>query len=160
MAGAIAHHFNNQLQVVRGNLELVLAAQPRIAPEPIDCLKPALEATRRASEISTLMLTYLGQTRGDRRPVDLAEICRHCLPMLKIAMPKNVGLESDLPSPGPVICANGNQKEAPFVCISRQQQRNYSTRPERRIITVKAQAPVRLRITLRAEPFCWSMMRK
>ena len=57
------------------------------------------------------MLTYLGQTRAQHEPLDLSEVCRRSLPMLRAAMPKDVVLETDLPSPGPVISANANQMQ-------------------------------------------------
>ena len=108
MAGAIAHHFNNQLGAVMGNLELAMAALPRGAG-PVENLTEAMRAARRAAEVSGLMLTYLGQTRGKREPLDLSETCRRSLPMLQAAMPKDVVLKTDLPSPGPAINANANQ---------------------------------------------------
>ncbi|MFZ2955959.1 MAG: PAS domain S-box protein [Candidatus Ozemobacteraceae bacterium] len=109
MAGAIAHHFNNQLQVVSGNLEMAMIEVARKPEKSIEFLTDALWATRRASEVSSLMLTYLGQTPGKREPLDLSEICLHNLPMLTAAMPKSVAMESDIPSPGPVVNADRNQ---------------------------------------------------
>ena len=105
MAGAIAHHFNNQLGAVMGNLEMAMVDLPR-GVAPVEKLTEAMQAARRAAEVSGLMLTYLGQTRGKREPLDLSDICRRSLPMLQAAMPKDVTLETDLPSPGPTISAN------------------------------------------------------
>jgi C4-dicarboxylate-specific signal transduction histidine kinase len=82
MAGAIAHHFNNQLQVVTTSLEMALAELPRAAGEPVKFLTNAMWATRRASEVSSLMLTYLGQALATRGVLDLSEACRLNLPML------------------------------------------------------------------------------
>jgi two-component system cell cycle sensor histidine kinase/response regulator CckA len=110
MAGAIAHHFNNQLQVVMINLELALDDLPR-GEGPIRNLTAAMQATDKAAEVSGLMLTYLGQRPGKCEPLDLSEVCRRSLPMLRASMSKEVGLESDLPSPGPAISANENQIE-------------------------------------------------
>lgn len=108
MAGAIAHHFNNQLQAVTGNLEMA-KAELTLAGGPMEFLTNAMEAALRAAEISGLMLTYLGQTIGKRGPLDLSQVCRHCMPMLKVAMPKNITLVSDFPSPGPTVRGNTNQ---------------------------------------------------
>jgi signal transduction histidine kinase/CheY-like chemotaxis protein len=110
MAGAIAHHFNNQLQVVTGNLELAMDEVPE-GGYLFDRLTAALRATRGASIVSGRMLTYLGQTVARREPVDLAEVCRRNLPMLRAALPKNVGLEFDLPTPGPAVTADEGQME-------------------------------------------------
>jgi CheY-like chemotaxis protein len=53
--------------------------------------------------MSRLMLTYLGQSRDKVEPLDISSSCRKILPILKAAMPANVILETDFPSPCPVI---------------------------------------------------------
>ena len=109
MAGAIAHHFNNQLQVVTMNLAMALDQLPHDAGDTVEMLADALQAARRGSEVSTLMLTYLGQTKTKRKPLNLSEICRRSLPMFQGVMPINAALESDLPAFGPVVSADENQ---------------------------------------------------
>jgi PAS domain S-box-containing protein len=108
MAGAIAHHFNNQLGAVMGNLELAMIGLPRGAGA-VENLTEAMQAARRAATVSGLMLTYLGQTRGKREPIDFSETCRQSLPMLQAAIPGEVVFKTDLPSPGPTIRADANQ---------------------------------------------------
>ena len=102
MAASIAHHFNNQLGVVIGNLEMAIDEQPKGAA-PSRSLTSAMEAAWKSADMSGLMLTYLGQSRDKREPLDLAYSCHKILPMLKAAMPENVILETDFSSPGPVI---------------------------------------------------------
>jgi len=108
MAGAIAHHFNNQLAVVIGNLDL-LKNVPLGNAESAECLSGAMSSARKAAEMSGLMLTYLGQTHGLREPQNLSDLCRSHLPLLQASIPKNVSLNTTLPSPGPVIKANASQ---------------------------------------------------
>ncbi len=108
MAGAIAHHFNNQLQAVMGYLELAMDDLPP-GDRPHAKVVEALKASGKASEISSLMLAYLGQASGNREPLDLSVTCRWGLPMLRSAMPEGIVLETDLPCPGPVVSANANQ---------------------------------------------------
>jgi PAS domain S-box-containing protein len=108
MAGAIAHHFNNQLQVVRLNLELAASNRPETA-EPDQGLSTAMQATRKAAEVSSQMLTYLGQSQVGQETLNLAEICRQSLALLKSTLPPCVVLEADLPSTGPGVHANGSQ---------------------------------------------------
>ena len=108
MAGAIAHHFNNHLTAVMGNLELAIGDLPRGAVSA-GKLTDALHAARDAAEVSKLMLTYLGQTHAQHEPLDLSEVCRRSLPLLRAAMPKDMVLDAELPSPGPAISANANQ---------------------------------------------------
>jgi signal transduction histidine kinase len=108
MAGAIAHHFNNQLGVVIGNLELAIDELPQGA-EAVNSLNEAMQAANKAAEMSGLMLTYLGQLLGKHDLLDLSEACLRSLPIIRAAMPKDKVLETDLPSPGPVIRANANR---------------------------------------------------
>jgi PAS domain S-box-containing protein len=105
MAGAIAHHFNNQLAVVMSNLELSMGDPASSG----DCLANAMLATRKAAEVSGLLLTYLGQSHGNHAPLDLSEACRRSLPLLQAAAPAGVVLETDLPRPGPAVNGNANQ---------------------------------------------------
>jgi signal transduction histidine kinase/CheY-like chemotaxis protein len=108
MAGAIAHHFNNQLQVVMGNLEVAMDG-PSLDAGTSEALSDALQAAGRASKVSSLMLTYLGQTPGKQAPLDLSDVCRQSLPLLQAAAPKGVILNVDFPFIGPVIHANVSQ---------------------------------------------------
>jgi two-component system, cell cycle sensor histidine kinase and response regulator CckA len=108
MAGAIAHNFNNQLHVVMGNLEMAMDGLPPGAA-PVENLKSAMQAARKASEVSSLMLTYLGQTPGRHERIDLSEACRQSLPLLQAAVPKGTIIKADFPSIGPVVRANAGQ---------------------------------------------------
>ena len=108
MAGAVAHHFNNHLAAVMGNLELVLGDLPQGAGAH-ERLTDALHAAREAAEVSKLMLTYLGQAQARPEPLDLSEICRRSVRLLQAAMPIDRALETDLPALGPRISANANE---------------------------------------------------
>ena len=108
MAGAVAHHFNNLLGAVLGNLELALDDLPRDAG-PAEHVTEAILAARRAAEVSGLMLTYLGQSFGTRERLDLAATCRRLLPGLRSGIPPAIGLSTDAPTPGPAILANAHQ---------------------------------------------------
>jgi PAS domain S-box-containing protein len=80
MAGAIAHHFNNQLGVVIGNLEMAIGALPQGA-EPVHKLTTSMQAAWKAAEMSGLMLTYLGQSVDAREHLDLSKTCQKHLPI-------------------------------------------------------------------------------
>ncbi len=108
MAGAIAHHFNNQLQVVMGNLEMAMDDLPR-GMDTLGTMTEAMKASRKAAAVSTLMLTYLGQTPGNQEPMDLSEVCRQSLPLLQTTAPKGTILQAVFPASGPIIRANTGQ---------------------------------------------------
>ena len=105
MAGAIAHHFNNKLQAVMMGVELAMNELPSDAGA-LGILAEALASTRKAAEVSSLMLTYLGQTTGKREVIPLGEVCERTLSLLRAFAPKGVLWETSFPAPGPAISAN------------------------------------------------------
>ncbi len=108
MAGAIAHKFNNQLQVVIGNLEMAMDDRP-LEGGSEGALSEALKAARKAAEVSALMLTYSGKLPGKHEPIDLSATCRQGFALLQTAAPKGTILKADFPASGPVIRCNAGQ---------------------------------------------------
>ena len=108
MAGAIANIFNNQLHVVTGYLGMVIGDLPPDDSHAVKLTK-ALQAVRKASEVSGFLTVSLGQIPGKPELLDLAELSLMNLPILQAGKPEDVELETDLPSPGPVISANAKQ---------------------------------------------------
>ncbi len=105
MAGAVAHHFNNQLSVIMGNLELALEVLQHESSAAGNVTE-ALNACRHSSNISRQLLSYLGHNRGRDEDMDLSELCRSYMPNLKSIIYGDVRLESELLEPGPVVRAN------------------------------------------------------
>jgi PAS domain S-box-containing protein len=108
MARAIAHNFNNQLQVVIGNLEMAIEDLPKNS-FTAEKLTAALKAAHRAAQISGSMVSYRGQNAGNRQPQDLSRICRRGFVLLQAAVPKNVTIETHFPDSGPVVHADADQ---------------------------------------------------
>lgn len=96
MAGAIAHHFNNQLTPVLGYLAL---AKEFVAPQSTieTYLLEAEGAAKRAAELGRLMLTYVGQEMRQRPPINLAEIVQDILPEITPKLPEGISLETEIP---------------------------------------------------------------
>lgn len=104
MSGAIAHLFNNYLAVVLGNLELFEDdLQSGTVSDNLELLKDAIEASRRAAETSQLMLTFLGQMKGEPVSVDLAEACRRLMTKWSADTPAGIQTIVDFPDVGPKI---------------------------------------------------------
>ena len=117
MAEAITHNFNNMLAAVMGNLDLAMSSLPK-GSEAVINLTEAMKATRQAADVSSLMLTYLGQAPGKHEAIDLSDICRRSLPKLRASLPHEVSLEVDLPDIGPTIKANAEQIEQALTRLS------------------------------------------
>ena len=77
--------------------------------ESLENMTAAMDAVSKAAEVSTLMLTYLGQTVVKREPLDLSETCRRSLPILRAGIRESAVWETNLPSPGPAISSSANQ---------------------------------------------------
>jgi signal transduction histidine kinase/GAF domain-containing protein len=108
MAGAVAHHFNNQLSVVMGNLELVLQDLPGDDENRKNLLQ-AMKAARKAADVSRQILNYLGPISGTHSPVNLSDACRQSLSLLQSAAPENMIVNVDFPDAGPVVRADAGQ---------------------------------------------------
>ena len=108
MAGAIAHHFNNQLQVVLGNLEL-LAREKQVEGKPLRSISDAMRATHKAAEISTLMLSYLGQQQLESQSLRLYELCHSQLDTLREHLPSGHELKLLQSKTDVTINANRNR---------------------------------------------------
>jgi signal transduction histidine kinase len=108
MAGSIAHLFNNQLYVVLGNLEMALedmVGNPTVRSKIVN----ATRAARRSSEVSGLMLTYLGHNTGKPEALDISAVCRDTLPRIQRFIPDRIDIETDFGLPGPIVKTNSNQ---------------------------------------------------
>ncbi len=108
MAGAIAHHFNNQLHTVMLGLELVKEDLPANG-SGFENVSLAMQSARKAAEVSNLMLTYLGHDFAKRKPLELSDACRESMVLLRAIIPQSVVLETNFPVPGPVIQGDTNQ---------------------------------------------------
>jgi PAS domain S-box-containing protein len=111
MAGAIAHHINNQLQAVMISQELLHDSTEK-RPESAETgwvIATAIEATEKASEISNLLLTYLAKVPVTFETIDLSNVCRKTLVIWQSSKPVNVDFDIHLPNDGPVIDADASQ---------------------------------------------------
>jgi signal transduction histidine kinase len=108
MAGAVAHHFNNILTAVIGNIDLALSELD--CGVPINHLRDAMRASRKAANLSQTMLVYLGQTFAQNSPIDIVEVCQDTLSILSRELSDDITFSSKLPPSGKLII-NGNAEQ-------------------------------------------------
>lgn len=108
MAGSIAHHFNNMMQAVLGNQELLKMDLEEGTPQR-DCLEAAEVAALRAAELSSLMLTYVGQGGHRVEAVELSQLVAQHESELKAALPETVELQMHLAQDMPTMQGDPDQ---------------------------------------------------
>ncbi len=110
MASGVAHHFNNKLTPVIGNLDLAL---DDLSPDDAAYFSvvEAQKAAKESAEISRLMLTFIGSKMAEKKPLDLGETCKRWLENNRASIPENITLDTDISTPGPLIQANQKQIE-------------------------------------------------
>jgi len=108
MAGAIAHHFNNHLMAIMGNLELSLKLI-EMGESPLKNLMKSIQVAQNAAKINGLMLTYLGKNTSGKMQMDMGKVCSMTMPLLRASLSVDIVLEADFPAPGPMIHGNENQ---------------------------------------------------
>ena len=110
LAGGIAHDFNNLLMAVLGNLELALddlspvsLARPRI--------DQAVNAAKRASDLTRQMLAYSGKGQFVVRDVNLSELVTENAHMLRASISRNVTMNLNMEDGLPLISVDPGQMQ-------------------------------------------------
>jgi len=91
MAGAFAHHINNIMMAVQGNLQLLQLQLPAESKTG-HMASQALKAAQKASNISGSMLAYVGQRELHRQLCDLAALVKNMEDLLR----NNISPQVDL----------------------------------------------------------------
>lgn len=108
MAGSIAHNFNNLLMVVLGNLEIAIEDLPQSSTAS-RIIQRAINASQRAADLSSMMLTYVGQLKKESVPVDLSHTVKAVLKNMDESKMAHVVLDLDLADPMPLVAADADQ---------------------------------------------------
>ncbi|MEI7997073.1 MAG: PAS domain S-box protein, partial [Methylococcaceae bacterium] len=153
MAAAIAHHFNNQLGAVIGNLEMAMDELPKGASTH-QTLTKAMQSAWTAADMSGLMLTYLGQTHEKRESLDLSYSCRKILPLIETSLPGNVVMETDFPLPRPIIMANAGEIQQILTNLITNAREAIGTDKGTISLSVKTVSPAEI-TTVHRHPIDW-----
>jgi PAS domain S-box-containing protein len=108
LAGGVAHDFNNLLAAILGHASLALKQLPAGSTARRHVEKAAA-AVERASDLTRQMLAYSGRGHFVVQPTDFNALVRENLPLLEVALPKNVRLEAVLDPHLPPVEADVGQ---------------------------------------------------
>ncbi|MBN2080636.1 PAS domain S-box protein [bacterium] len=95
LAGGIAHDFNNLLMAIIGNLDLAVIDLPA-ASTSREFLNQALQASRRASDLTRQMLAYSGKGKFVLEGIDLSELVKENSHLFKASVAKTATLQLSL----------------------------------------------------------------
>jgi signal transduction histidine kinase len=107
MASAVAHHFNNLVMGVLGNLEL-LQDDTDLSDRTVGILAQAQRAAKRAAELSRVMMTFMGHGIGFRTLRDLSEVVLSAIPMIEDPLLAAVKWEQFLPPGLPKVMVDAD----------------------------------------------------
>lgn len=95
LANGIAHDFNNILGGVMAQAELALG-ELAAGLRPEEELMTIRDGAMRGSEIVRQLMFYAGKDSGARALVDVSQIAKEMLELLKVSISKHAALETDL----------------------------------------------------------------
>jgi signal transduction histidine kinase/ActR/RegA family two-component response regulator len=102
LAGGIAHDFNNILSAVIGYTEIALADIPEGSSQHRN-LQEVLKAGSRARDLVQQILTFSRQTEQELKPVQIDQIVRETLKLLRASLPTTVKISHDIQSDSAVM---------------------------------------------------------
>lgn len=108
LAGGIAHDFNNLLTSITGNADLALINLPDSSTtrKPVQRIA---DVAKRAAELTRQMLAYSGRGRFVVENIDLSDLVKDMMELLKVSIKKNITMNCDLAQNLPRIEADATQ---------------------------------------------------
>jgi signal transduction histidine kinase len=108
LAGGIAHDFNNLLTAVLGGTATALLGLPEESPARRD-IELAMDAARRAADLTRQLLAYSGKGHFQIKPLDLSATVKELVLLLEATLPKKVQLRLELAQKLPAVEADAVQ---------------------------------------------------
>jgi signal transduction histidine kinase/ActR/RegA family two-component response regulator len=113
LAGGIAHDFNNILSAILGYTELaqmnILTQCPQKGCNVTTDLGQVLKAGGRAKELVKQILTFSRQQTFSRIPLQLGEIVREALQLLRASIPSTIDIKENITSFEDMVSADPTQ---------------------------------------------------
>jgi signal transduction histidine kinase/ActR/RegA family two-component response regulator len=103
MASGIAHDFNNLLVGILGNASYAKQLGPNEGADLIEALEDVEEAADRASELTNQLSSYCGKNRTALQAIDLSELSKEMLSIMRTSIDAKVEVVRDLTDDGPVV---------------------------------------------------------
>jgi PAS domain S-box-containing protein len=119
LTGGIAHDFNNVLQAVTGNLELIRRRVREDRPDLARLAGNALDAGRKAAELTSQLLSFARRQRLDPQPLDPAEVVEGMRGLLARTVGGRIALRVEAPEGGVGLClADATQLESALLNLA------------------------------------------
>ena len=95
LAGGIAHDFNNILTAIIGYTQLMLYDTPADGKsQPL--LKEVLNASKRATNLVSQILSFSRQTEKERKPIEIQPVIKEALKLLRGTLPSTIKIEQEI----------------------------------------------------------------
>lgn len=117
LAGGMAHDFNNLLTAILGYAEIILS----MTQEGDPFHKPATiihDAAKRGADFGKKILTISRKEKIETRPVDINEIIRNSMELLRRSMPKNIEIVTNLKEDIPQTKADPSQLQQVIINLA------------------------------------------
>ena len=108
LAGGIAHDFNNILTALFGNLQFVKRILPE-THEAADHVVDALEASMRARDLVTQILTFSRRQDPQRRVTSPGRIVRDAMRLLRSSLPTTIAIDTQIDPDCPNVLCDATQ---------------------------------------------------
>jgi PAS domain S-box-containing protein len=111
LAAGVAHDFNNVLTAILGNVSMVRRrlAKTNAGAEVDGALAAAERASNRAADLVRQLLNYAGKGRREMRPIDICQVTKDALAIVKASVPPKVSIRWDVPRDCAMIEADVGQ---------------------------------------------------
>jgi PAS domain S-box-containing protein len=94
LTGGVAHDFNNILQVIVGNLEVVRRLTPEAASRTLRSIELALNGARQASSLTQRLLAFSRRQPLDPKPIDVNSLINGLSELLNRSLGETVAVET------------------------------------------------------------------
>jgi signal transduction histidine kinase len=109
LAGGLAHDFNNLLSSIMGNADMLA---DKLSPEDRelrDMARAIMVGAERAGDLVGKMLAYAGEATGTAAPVDLQDVAREMVGLLRASVARQAQLHCDDAGPATMVAADVTQ---------------------------------------------------